>query len=228
MESIYITALLVGLLGGVHCLGMCGGIVGGLTFSVDAKVQLSWWRMFSYQLFYNLGRISSYMVVGAIFGALGMVLVSIQSVVPFQQILQLIAGLFMIALGLYLGGWWFLINRVEAVGQLIWQRLAPFAERFAQVRNYRQAWLYGLLWGWLPCGLVYSMLIMAMTAGGAIEGAALMLAFGLGTLPNLLLMGSFAFYFTRWSRNPKVKSVAGSSVVILGCWQIYLAVNLTA
>lgn len=227
MDSIYITAFIVGILGGVHCLGMCGGVVGGLTFSLESKVQTSWWRMMSFQLTYNLGRLTSYVIVGAIFGLFGASLGSVATFLPVQQLLQLLAGLFMIALGLYLGGWWFGVAKIERLGQKLWQHLAPYAQKMTPVRHYHQAWLYGLIWGWLPCGLVYSMLIMAMTAGSALAGAGVMLAFGLGTLPNLMLMGVFAFYFTRLSRMVWVKRIAGMSVMLMGIWQIYLAYSVS-
>ena len=226
VESIYITALLVGILGGVHCLGMCGGVVGGLTFSLETQVQSNWWRMLSFQLVYNIGRISSYVIIGAVFGLVGAGLGSVAAFLPVQQSLQVVAGLFMVALGLYLGGWWFGVAKVEKVGQKLWILLAPYAKKMSHVKHYHQAWLYGLIWGWLPCGLVYSMLIMAMTAGSATEGALVMLAFGLGTLPNLLLMGVFAFYFTRFSRMQWVKRLAGASVILMGLWQLYLAYSV--
>lgn len=227
MESIYVTAFIVGLLGGVHCLGMCGGVVGGLTFSLEARVQTSWLRMMPYQVLYNLGRLTSYGIIGAVFGAFGVALGSIAAFLPAQQLLQVVAGVFMIALGLYLGGWWFGVAKIERLGQSIWARLAPYAQKMTPVKHYHQAWLYGLVWGWLPCGLVYSMLIMAMTAGSPLNGATVMLAFGLGTLPNLLLMGVFAFYFTRFARMVWVKRVAGLSVILLGVWQLYLAYSVS-
>lgn len=224
IESIFITALLTGFLGGVHCLGMCGGVVGALTFSLEVKNQASWWRMLPFQLAYNSGRILSYMLIGGLFGALGMYLnQSLASFLPFQQSLQILAGAFMLALGLYLAGWWQGVVVIEKAGRGLWHKVAPYAQRMRTVKNYRQAGLYGLIWGWLPCGLVYSMLILALSSGGAFEGALVMLAFGLGTLPNLLLIGSFAFFFTRLSRNTWVKSIAGISVMLMGLYQIYLA-----
>lgn len=227
MDSILITALVVGFLGGVHCLGMCGGVVGALTFSLEPKAQASWWRMLPYQLAYNIGRISSYVIIGGLFGFLGSTIGSLATFLPAQQLLQVIAGLFMIALGLYLGGWWFGLVAIEKVGRSVWQRLSPYAARFTPVKYLHQAWLYGLIWGWLPCGLVYSMLIMALSAGGALEGGLVMLAFGLGTLPNLLLMGVFAFYFTKISRNLWVRRFAGACVMAMGFWQLYLAAVVT-
>ncbi|MEA3404928.1 MAG: sulfite exporter TauE/SafE family protein [Pseudomonadota bacterium] len=221
--SILLTSLVVGLLGGIHCLGMCGGVVGALTFGVDVKIQRSRFRMMLFQLAYNIGRIGSYVIIGAAFGYLGMALGSLATFLPAQQLLQVIAGLFMIALGLYLAGWWYGIVVIEKAGQGLWKRVQPYANKLTPIKYLPQAWLYGLVWGWLPCGLVYSMLIMAMSAGGALEGAMVMLAFGLGTLPNLLLMGVFAFYFTRIARKEWVRKLAGLGVIGMGAWQLYLA-----
>jgi hypothetical protein len=226
MESIYLAALVVGLLGGVHCLGMCGGVVGTLTFSLSVKHQQSWLRMLPFQVAYNLGRITSYMALGALFGALGLMLGSLAGVLPAQQILQTVAGLFMIALGLYLAGWWYGVVVIEKLGQGVWAKLQPYARKLTPVSSFGQAWWYGVVWGWLPCGLVYSMLIMAMSAGGALQGAGVMLAFGLGTLPNLLLMGVFAFYFTRLARQVWIRRLAGAGVIALGVWQLYLAATV--
>lgn len=222
-DSIYIAAFIVGFLGGVHCLGMCGGIVGALTFNLKPAVQLSWWRTLPYQLVYNSGRISSYVVVGALFGFLGASITSLAQFLPAQQILQTVAGIFMIVLGLYLGGWWNGVVAVERAGTGAWQKIQPLAQKLIPVKNLPQAWAYGFVWGWIPCGLVYSMLIMALSSGGATEGAMVMLAFGLGTLPNLMLMGVFAFYFTRLSQTTWVRQLAGISVILMGLWQFYLA-----
>ncbi|MBN2865963.1 MAG: sulfite exporter TauE/SafE family protein [Thiotrichales bacterium] len=221
--SILVTSLVVGVLGGVHCLGMCGGVVGALTFGLDVNIQRSRFKMMLFQLAYNVGRITSYMMIGAIFGSIGMALGSLATFLPAQQALQIVAGLFMIALGLYLGGWWYGVVVIEKVGQSLWTHIQPYANKLTPIKHFRQAWWYGLIWGWLPCGLVYSMLIMAMSAGGALEGALVMLAFGLGTLPNLLLMGAFAFYFTKLARKNWVRKLSGMGVIGMGVWQLYLA-----
>lgn len=226
IESMFLTAFLVGLLGGVHCLGMCGGVVGTLTFSLSPQHQLSQWRMLPFQLAYNLGRISSYVIAGALIGLLAASLTTLVPFLPFQQALQIFAGLFMLALGLYLAGWWNGIVVIEKIGGRLWRRVQPYTHKLTPVKSLHQAWLYGLVWGWLPCGLVYSVLIMAFSAASATQGALVMLAFGLGTLPNLMLMGVFAFYFTRLARTRWVKRVAGLSVMAMGIWQMYLALSL--
>jgi len=225
-DSIYLTAFMVGILGGVHCLGMCGGVVGTLTFSLKPEVQLSWWRGFPYQLAYNLGRISSYMLIGALFGWLGSSITNLATFLPMQQILQFIAGSFMLVLGLYLGSWWNGVIRVEKLGAGLWMKIQPFVKKLTPIKNIPQAYLYGMVWGWLPCGLIYSMLIMALTSGGALNGGLLMLSFGLGTLPNLLLMGGFAFYFTKLARTLWVRRLAGVLVILMGFIQIYMALTI--
>jgi hypothetical protein len=217
---------MVGFLGGVHCLGMCSGVVGTLSFNLRPEVQLSLWRMFPYQLAYNLGRVTSYALIGALFGWLGHTVTSLATFLPAQQALQIFAGAFMLALGLYVAGVWNGVVVVERLGSFIWKRLQPVVAKMTSVRTIPQAWLYGMVWGWLPCGLVYSMVIMAISAGGALQGAAVMIAFGLGTMPNLLLMGSFAFFFTRLSRNQRVRRVAGFLIMLMGAWQIWLAVSV--
>lgn len=225
-ESLLLTALMVGFLGGVHCLGMCSGVVGTLSFNLKPEVQLSLWRMFPYQLAYNLGRITSYALIGVLFGWLGHTVTSLATFLPAQQALQAFAGGFMVLLGLYVAGIWNGVVVIERLGSFVWKRLQPLVSKMTSVQSLYQAWLYGLVWGWLPCGLVYSMVIMAISSGGALQGGAVMLAFGLGTLPNLLLMGSFTFFLTRWSRNQKVRRTAGTLIMLMGLWQIWLAISV--
>jgi len=225
-ESNYLAALIVGLLGGVHCMAMCGAVVGSLTFNLKPEVQVSYLRQLPYQLSYNLGRIFSYGMIGFLFGWLGSSLTNLAEFLPMQQALQVFAGLFMLALGLYIAGLWNGIVVIERAGGKIWKAMKPLTSKMMTVSTIPQAWYYGLVWGWLPCGLVYSVLIMALSAGSAVEGGLVMLAFGLGTIPNLMLMGSFAFFFTRLSRNIIVKRLAGLLIILMGCWQTWLAYSV--
>jgi hypothetical protein len=116
---------------------------------------------------------------------------------------------------------------VEQAGGSIWRRIEPLGRKLMPVHSPGQALVLGLIWGWLPCGLVYSVLIWAISAGGAIEGAGLMLAFGLGTLPNLLLMGATAAWLGRYVRKPAVRQLAGGLVVLFGVYLLAQAVGLT-
>jgi hypothetical protein len=210
-----ISAFVVGLLGGVHCVGMCGGIVGALSFGLPAQ------RNLPIMLAYNLGRIGSYTFAGALMGALGFYFSGLLPVQTAQRVLLSFAGLFLILMGLYLAGWWNGLSRLERAGGVLWRRLEPLGRGLLPVRSVRHGFLLGLLWGWLPCGLVYSALVWTVSAGGAVEGAMLMLAFGLGTLPNLLLMGVAAAQLSRWVRQPAVRVAAGCLVMVFGALLLF-------
>ena len=223
IEYSYLTAFLVGLLGGVHCVGMCGGIVGALTLGLPSERREGLSAMMPFQLAYNLGRVVSYVVAGAIMGALGMLLAQLLPVYYAQRVLLGLAGLFMILLGLYLAGWWMLLNRVEQAGGGLWRRLEPLARRLIPVRSPVQALMVGLVWGWIPCGLVYSMLVNAVATGSALKGAGLMLAFAVGTLPNLLLMGVLAGAAARLARSIVARRIAGATVILFGVYTLWQA-----
>lgn len=208
-------ALLVGLFGGVHCLGMCGGIVGALTLGQarGSAGRPAFWRL---QLAYNLGRLASYAAAGALAGGVGLLLAGVGPLDQVQRLLDGLAGLFMILLGLYLAGWWSGLARLERAGGRLWRHIEPLGRRLLPVRDTGHAFLLGMVWGWLPCGLVYSVLVWSLSAGGPFHGALLMGAFGLGTLPNLLLMGAAAGWLAGWLRRPLVRQTAGGLVVLLG------------
>ncbi len=219
----YVSALVVGLLGGVHCVGMCGGIVGALTFGLPEAERNRFASLLPFQMAYNAGRISSYTIAGAIMGGIGLLLADLMPVHLAQRILLGIAGLFMVLLGLYLAGWWRLLSRVELAGSYLWKRIEPFGRKLLPVQTPGQALKIGLVWGWFPCGLVYSMLINAIAAGGMLKGAGVMLAFGLGTLPNLMLMGVLAGTMSRFTRSPLTRQIAGAMVMLFGFVTLYRA-----
>lgn len=212
-------AFVVGLLGGVHCLGMCGGIVGALSLGGGGSAR---WPVL---LAYNAGRISSYTLAGALAGGLGYYFSALAPVQNAQLGLQLVAAVFLVLMGLYLAGWWNLLLGVERFGAVLWRRIEPLGRGLLPVRSVGQAYLLGMLWGWLPCGLVYTALVWTLSAGGAVEGAALMLAFGLGTLPNLLLMGAAAAHLGRWVRTPGVRQAAGLLVIGFGLVMLWQALR---
>lgn len=219
-QGSYLAAFVVGLLGGGHCAGMCGGIVGALTFGLPEHIRQHFPSTLPYQLGYNLGRITSYVVAGAIMGGLGMLLAGIMPIYLAQKALLIVAALFMILLGLYLGGWWMGLARIEKLGGSLWARVEPFARRLLPVRSPMQAWMLGMAWGWIPCGLVYSMLVWTVSAGSVAKGAGVMLAFGLGTLPNLFAMGMVAGSLAHWSRDIRIRRVAGLLVIAFGLFTL--------
>ena len=215
-------AFAAGLLGGVHCLGMCGGIVGALTLGLEGPggAHSARWPLLGA---YNAGRIASYVLAGGVMGGVGAVLTALAPVHSLQTGLLVAAGVFMILLGLYLGGWWRILARVERLGEGLWRRLEPLGRRFLPVRTPAQALGIGLVWGWIPCGLVYTMLIWSAASGGPLEGALLMLAFGAGTLPNLVAMGLFTTALTPQLRRPWVRKSAGAAVILFGVLALWRA-----
>ena len=212
-EFSIIAVFFVGLLGGVHCLGMCGSIVGILTAQLP-KDGTRW----PFHLAYNSGRIASYTLAGALAGSIGQAGFLLRDVVPVQYLLFALSNLMLIALGLYLAGIWSLVRRIEQVGRLLWQHIQPLTRPLLPVTTPTRALLLGALWGWLPCGLVYSVLVTALASGHARSGALIMLAFGLGTLPNLLVIGLFWERCRRWIQSPRVRLFAGLIVTAFGIY----------
>ena len=211
LELSLIAALLVGLLGGGHCVGMCGGIVAAVTVTLPKQKP-----KLGYLLAYNLGRISSYTVAGVLAGAVGASSFFLQQVLPVEKILYALASLMLIVLGFYLAGIWHGATRLEWLGSLLWQRLQPLSRRFLPVQSPGQAFALGTIWGWLPCGLVYSVLVAALATGSPARGGLLMLAFGLGTLPALLAMGMTAVRLKMLLQNFWVRRVSGLAVLGFG------------
>jgi uncharacterized protein len=213
-DGLLLTAFLTGLLGSTHCVGMCGGISAALSFAVPAQARLGA-RLVLFQLAYNSGRIFTYVLLGLSAGLLLQALPGTwaQSVWP-----RLLAALMMIMLGLYLAGWSQLLQKLEGRGGKIWHALQPLRKKILPVDNPAKAILAGMLWGFLPCGLVYSALALAMARADATLSAATMLAFGLGTLPVLLLTGTLAMQMRQWLQKSSVRRGIGICVIAFGLW----------
>lgn len=222
LETGYIALFLIGLLGGTHCVSMCGGIVGALSVQMPGQSRRQW----PIHLAYNLGRISTYVMLGAVLGAVGSAGMLFNDVLPIQMGLYLLANLMLVALGLYLTGFTQLLAPVERAGHVVWKRIQPLTRRFLPARSVGQALPLGLLWGFLPCGLVYSVLTTALLTGSATRGAGMMLAFGLGTLPNLMLAGMLFKRFRDLTRNTRVRFAAGMLVLGFGLFGLYHAPTL--
>ncbi len=214
--SPFAAAFMVGLLGAGHCVGMCGGITSALVFSLPASVRGNWRRTLPYLLSYNAGRILSYSIAGMLVAGVGMLAGNLLPVQQTQQALLVIAALFMIAMGLYLGGWWNGLLKLEKAGGWLWNRIRPVAQKLMPVASPAQAFVMGLVWGWLPCGLVYSVLIWALAAGSVLKGGLLLASFGLGTLPTLLLTGSAAGFLARRIQSKRVRQFSGFLILAFG------------
>ena len=215
MELTFAAAVVVGLLGSSHCLGMCGGIVSAFSMGLKDDIGQSGPSLFLYQLAYNSGRIASYVLVGLLAGTLGAGLVQL-GVSPLFG--RLLAAAFMIALGLYLANWWHGLGVLERLGARLWRRLQPLGQRLLPIRNPFQALLMGAVWGWLPCGLVYSVVVWSASTGSHLDAAILMLGFGIGTLPSMLLAGNAFNYFRQWARVPAVRTSAGLLIIAFGVY----------
>ena len=222
-----LSVFLVGLLGGVHCAGMCGGIVAVLGAGArprargnpstviairPARAGTAWPVLIGY----NAGRILSYTIAGALAGALGSTAALVQNVLPVQQAAFVLANLLLISMGLYLTGVLGSVAPLEAAGRGVWRLIGPLATRALHADNFARAVGAGMLWGWVPCGMVYGMLIAALVGGSATGGAALMLAFGAGTLPNLLALGWSANAARRWLGRRALRVAAGVLVIGFG------------
>ncbi len=206
----FLALFLVGLLGGTHCVGMCGGIVGALTLGGAPR-----WRV---HLAYNAGRIASYALAGAVAGTLGAASLAAGKAEGVRLGLYALANVMLVLLGVYLLGVVQVLLPIERLGHHLWRRLQPLGRRFLPAQSVAQAFPLGLLWGWLPCGLVYSALASALTAGSTGRGAAMMLAFGLGTLPNLLLAGMLLARLNEFVRRVAVRRIAGLLVLGFGLY----------
>lgn len=204
-------ALLLGIGGSTHCFGMCGGIGAALGVATEHK-------RLPMALSYNFGRIFSYTLLGAIVG--GAVQGFGAAASPFAPAigiwLRSIAGLLVIAMGLYIGGWWFGLTRLEQIGAPLWRRIQPFAAKLLPPRSLPAAWLLGILWGFLPCGLIYSTLSWAAARGNALESAQLMTVFGLGTLPAMAAVTLGGEQLRAHFQKPIVRQCAGLFLIVVG------------
>ena len=212
-EQGFLALFLVGLLGGTHCAGMCGGIVGALAVQTPGDRSA-----LTIHLAYNAGRIASYALAGTLAGAIGY---AFGALLPVQRGLYLFASLMLVAMGFYLLGLTRALAFVESGGQKLWTHILPVTRRFLPVRGVAQAFPLGLLWGWLPCGLVYSALATALASGSAAQGAVAMVAFGLGTLPNLLLAGLLLARYRRFAQAQATRLASGLLVLAFGLYGLF-------
>jgi len=204
---------IAGLLSGWHCVGMCGGIVGALTAGSALKLSL--------HLAYNGGRAISYILAGTLAGAAGSGSLILAEGLPLRLALFIFANCLIFLMGAYMLGAGRALLWLERPGQTIWRRIQPLGRRFIPARHVGQALLLGLVWGWLPCGLVYVALASALASGSTLTGATIMLAFALGTLPNLLLA---AFLLTRlkaWTHHPLFRKTAGILLLAYALYGFY-------
>ena len=146
-----------------------------------------------------------------------------RKVVPKTKDLRIFAGFMMILTGLYIAQIWFGIVHIEKVGKVLWRYLQPLTRKVLPIKHPHQALLAGMVWGWLPCGLVYSTLTWSVASGSALQGALIMLAFGLGTLPALFAAGMAAKTLAQWVQKRAVRLLSGLLLVLFGLQTLYIA-----
>jgi hypothetical protein len=211
----YLVAFAMGLISSLHCIGMCGSIIGSLTLSLPAEIRQDKVKLFSFVLNYNVGRISSYALAGALIGLLDMLLS-----LPFAQghghrVLQLLSAAVMASAGLYIAGLFPRFAYIEKIGSKFWKKIEPFGRKLMPVKTRTHAFLFGMVWGWLPCGLVYAALALAATSGNSLKSSLTMLSFGLGTLPAVIGVGIMTATLTKLSRMKHFRLLVGLFMITL-------------
>ncbi|GLT14032.1 sulfite exporter TauE/SafE family protein [Vibrio algivorus] len=219
MSSDWLAAFLIGLLGAGHCMGMCGGIASLMNLG-----QVSTKRQWLNPLFYNMGRLSSYALIGAIIGGSISTISSYSGINSPLNWLRLLSAVFMLLLALYIGQWWNGLIWIEKVGQKLWKYIAPFGQKLLPIKHPIYAIPFGFIWGWLPCGLVYSMLTWSAAAGNSLNGALIMLAFGLGTLPLMLAVGVSATQFNQLVQSLLFRRLGAAALLAYALFQLYQGV----
>jgi uncharacterized protein len=217
MEAVdYLAILQFGFLGSLgHCIGMCGGFIVSYSSSkIDphsSKISQS-----LYHLLYSSGRISSYVLLGSLFGAFG----SLWEATPLMRgVLFGFAGLLMIIMGLSLAGKLKFLNKIEyGLTEKAWYR--KLFTKLISAQNKRSFYFLGMLNGFFPCGLVYAALVWAMATGSIFGGAMVMLIFGLATVPTLFSFGFFIGLLKQINFRNVMIQLAAITVIFYGGWTL--------
>lgn len=221
----FIAAFVMGLFSSIHCIGMCGSIIGTLTLSLKPEIRNNKSTLFPFIFNYNLGRICSYSLAGFLVGFAQTLII-----LPFDsdfgyRILQVLSASIMISAGLYIAGWFPHFAYIERLGVKIWKLIEPYGHKLIPVSNLSQAYLFGIVWGWLPCGLVYAALALAATTGDSYTSALTMLSFGLGTLPAVIGVGIMTNTLTKLSRKVRFKQAIGLLLILVAVIAIFPEFN---
>jgi uncharacterized protein len=212
-------ALAAGVAGSAHCFAMCGGIAGALGMHArHSGVPPA--QATRRAVLYQLGRVAGYTGAGALVGALSQSAHGLMQLIGAGALLRIAAGVLTLLIAVRMLSGRNFLAPLERTGVFVWRRLQPLAHRAARGTAWHTSLLVGLLWGWLPCGMVYSMLLMAATSGSFVGGAAIMASFGLGTLPAMLASTWLASRMPRAAGGPAVRAVSGTLLAIFGVWML--------
>lgn len=215
-------ALLTGLLGATHCIGMCGSISAALSLSFPKEVLYSAPNRLLHLLFINLGRTSGYVSFGAVAGAIGSASTAPLQPQPALWVSQTVTVTVLVMLGFYYLGYARLLGPLERLGHFLWRRIQPYTFKFQPGRTIFSSFSCGYLWAFMPCGMIYSTLALAFVAGDLLSGAKIMLVFGAATLPTLMSAGFFSAELDKLLQQTWVRRVAGLS---LFAFAIYVLVR---
>ncbi len=214
---LFAAAFVTGLLGSAHCIGMCAGISG--LFAVNQSVA-SLRRDIPMAVTYNVGRVVSYAIIGVIVATLGKTFVD--AIPKLAAPVRLASGLLIVLIGLQVAFNWRFLAPLEKAGARIWSRIAPTAKGLLPVTSIPKALGLGLLWGWLPCGLVYSVLLIAATTADPLGGGLVMMAFGIGTMPAMIATGVSASKLSQFMSRKRLG--AGLLIILIGLATIAMPV----
>lgn len=206
------TAFLAGLLGSGHCFGMCGGIAAGLGAMSRGRAVVP-------ALQFNLARLVSYAILGMLAAT---VLSGVSGLVPIGRWLRVLTAVMILLIGLK-----FLFNFrgiefIERGGAGLWKKIMPFAMKAGNRQDALGRVLLGICWGFIPCGLVYTVLMTAASTANPVSGAVTMLAFGAGTLPAMLGLTAAAPALSSFLEDKTVRRMIGFALVVLAVWTILM------
>lgn len=216
-------AFLVGLLSGLHCLGMCGGIAGVLTLSLPGETRRDRSLLLLHVIALNIGRIGTYAAAGLVAGVFGGGLLNTLGPGLGAYLLKGVGAAILFGVGLYMAGWFPALAFIEAVGLPLWRRLEPLGHRLLPPRGPFQALLFGVIWGFLPCGLTYSLLAWTVSIGEGAGGMLTMAAFGAGTLPAVLGAGMVSRRTATLARMPWPRRAVGSAIMAVAVGSLVFA-----
>lgn len=221
LQAIALAAFAAGLMGGLHCAAMCGGVACMLNGGRVPAGKTRW----DFAAAYNAGRIASYTLAGALAGAAGQAGLLLRGSLPVQQVLLLAASVTLCLMALYVAGMGAWMRTVESAGTVIWRQIAPLTRHVLPVTTVPRALALGALWGWLPCGMVYAALLVAVSTGHPLHGGLVMLAFGLGTLPNMLLISGLAGRLQRAMKRRGARTLAAALMAVVGLYGLTHALD---
>jgi sulfite exporter TauE/SafE len=222
-----IAALIAGLSASVHCFAMCGGIASALGLHARSAGATSSGALYAASL-YQGGRIAGYVIAGALCGFIGSHIAALLAFSKFTQVLRIASGVLIGLLGVRLLSRWNALRFIEHLGARFWMKLRPLVQLAGSRTGSAKPLAMGLLWSLLPCGLIYSMLMLAALSADAKRGALIMLSFGLGTLPSMLSTSLLAGRLQSQMSRRSVRIASGTLMLIFGVWTVLATVNVGA